>query len=592
MNGSGNSKIDSMNDRNGNGSGSDGSVPLMHAAAKIVAVVSLVFAGLIAALLLVNYIQTQSADPLNSEAINRLMLELRDNPGDEALKEQIRALDLLARKAYFTSRRQIRTGGFLLFLFAASFLAAMKYVSSFRSRYPDLTVGPDDTGAWESRLLARRYMIAGGLGLFAAAVVMGLLNGDELSFEGDVSGVGRQSSAEESGNTAAPVFADPSEMRRNWPNFRGPDGNGVAAVDTAPVSWDGASGEHILWKTEIPLPGYNSPIVWDNRLFLSGADLANMAVFCFDTDTGAILWRADLNDIPGSPAQKPDNSEDTGLAAPTMATNGVYVYVLFGTGDVACLDFEGNRVWAKNLGVPENHYGHSSSLITFRDLLLVQYDQNTGARLIALAAATGAPVYDQDRLTGISWASPIIVDTGGRHELILNSSPDVISYDPATGAELWRVDCMGGEVAPSLAYAEGRVFAVNEYAKLAAITLEGTPAVLWESMDDLAEVSSPVATKDFVFVATSYGTISCFDAVTGERYWYEDLPRGFYSSAVLVGENVYLMDMQGLMYIFRAAKAFSLVGTCHLGEGAVTVPAFMHGRIYIRGNRYLYCIGE
>ncbi|MHB9029975.1 MAG: outer membrane protein assembly factor BamB family protein, partial [Candidatus Latescibacterota bacterium] len=291
-------------------------------------------------------------------------------------------------------------------------------------------------------------------------------------------------------------------------------------------------------------------------------------------------------------AKKPDNTPDTGLAAPTMATDGVRVYVLYGTGDAAALDFEGNRVWAKNLGAPENHYGHSSSLITFRDLLLVQYDQNTGGHLIALSAKTGDIVYDQTRTIEISWASPILVNTGSRFEVILNSSPEVVSHDPATGRELWRVDCMGGEVAPSLAYADGMVFAVNETAKLAAISLSGTPKVLWESKDDLAEVSSPLAAGDFVFVATSYGTVSCFDRKTGERYWFEDLPKGFYSSPVLAGNNVYLMDMEGMMYIFKTGKKYEPVSTCELGEKAVTVPAFMSGRIYIRGFQNLYCIGE
>jgi outer membrane protein assembly factor BamB len=95
-----------------------------------------------------------------------------------------------------------------------------------------------------------------------------------------------------------------------------------------------------------------------------------------------------------------------------------------------------------------------------------------------------------------------------------------------------------------------------------------------------------------VFVGTSYGTISCFDSRTGERYWYEDLPHGFYSSPILVGDTVYLMDMNGLMYLFKAEKKYIQVNTCELGEKAVTVPAFMHGRIYIRGFDNLYCIGE
>ena len=136
------------------------------------------------------------------------------------------------------------------------------------------------------------------------------------------------------------------------------------------------------------------------------------------------------------------------------------------------------------------------------------------------------------------------------------------------------------------------VFVVNEYAILAAISLAGEPEVVWETDYELSEVSSPLAVGDLLFVATSYGTVSCYDAASGERYWYHDFPRGFYSSPVLAAGNVYLMDMKGTTHIVPAAREFSLVDSCDLGEDAVTVPAFMNGRIFIRGNDTLYCIGE
>ena len=212
--------------------------------------------------------------------------------------------------------------------------------------------------------------------------------------------------------------------------------------------------------------------------------------------------------------------------------------------------------------------------------------------MIALKTETGELHYDQPRDVEISWASPVVVNTGNRYEIILNANPYVMSHNPETGQELWRVDCMSGEVAPSAAYAGGIVFAVNEYARLAAITVDGTPEIVWESEDDLAEVASPLATEDFVFVAASYGTVSCYDSKTGERYWFHDFDKGFYSSPVLAGDNVYAMDITGAMMIFKASKEFSLVNTCELGESAVTIPAFMHDRIYIRGFENLYCIGE
>ncbi|MFC2085242.1 PQQ-binding-like beta-propeller repeat protein, partial [Bacteroidota bacterium] len=273
-------------------------------------------------------------------------------------------------------------------------------------------------------------------------------------------------------------------------------------------------------------------------------------------------------------------------------TEGQRVYVMFATGDLACLDYNGSRLWAKNLGKPVNHYGHSSSLIIHQNLLLVQFDQNTGGRLFAFNSATGELAYEKERDIAISWASPILIEFNERAELILSATPFVISYDPKTGNELWRVKCMMGEVGPSPAYADGMVYAVNEYARLAGITLSDTPQVAWEFDDDLSEVASPTANEDFVIVAASWGTVSCFNSKTGERYWYHDFDDGFYSSPIFVGEFVYIIDMNGVTFIIRPGEEFELVGQNELGEEAVTIPAFMHNRIYIRGEEHLFCIGN
>lgn len=555
---------------------------IWYGIAKKIVIFAAVSAGILSVLMIANYLQTKSNDPLNSQVITQLISKLQDNPEDLVLKEQIRALDLLARKAYFTYQWQIRTGGYLLFAFVLVLLLAFKFLSSLQPRLPNLNEGLRSEEGWENKLLSRKYILFGGLGVFMLALILGIVSQSELKNIGLVKRGGSQASD----------FASIEEMKKNWPGFRGPEGNGVAVDANYPTDWDGSSGENILWKTPISHPGYNSPIIWGKKIFLSGADREIQIVYCFDADSGDLLWQTELNDIPGSPERRPSVGDDTGFAAPTMTTDGERVFALFATGDIACLDLEGKQIWAKNLGVPDNHYGHSSSLITYQDLLIVPFDQNTGGRLLALSARSGDVVYDQPRDVDISWASPILVDTGDRMELILNSSPFVMSHDPRTGQELWRVKCMLGEVAPSLAYADGIVFAVNDYARLVGIKLQETPEVVWEYIDDLAEVASPLATKEFVFMAASFGTISCFDSKTGERYWFHDFDEGFYSSPILVGDKVYCMDMSGVLYIFKAQKEFELISRNELGEWAMTIPAFMHNRIYIRGVEHLFCIGN
>ncbi len=555
---------------------------MLYGIAKKIVIFAAVSAGILSVLMIANYLQTKSNDPLNSEVITQLIAQLQDNPEDLVLKEQIRALDLLARKAYFTYQWQIRTGGYLLFAFVLLLLLALKFLSSFQPRLPNLDEGLRSEEGWENKLLSRKYVLFGGLGVFILAIILGMVSQSEVKKIGIVQREGSQASD----------YASTDEMKENWPGFRGPEGNGVAVDADFPTEWDGPAGDNILWKIPIPHPGYNSPIIWEKKIFLSGADRNTQIVYCFDADSGDILWQTELNDIPGSPERRPSVGDDTGYAAPTMTTDGERVFAIFATGDIACLDFEGKRIWAKNLGMLDNHYGHSSSLITYQDLLIVPFDQNTGGRLLALRARSGDIVYDQPRDAEISWASPILVDTGGRMELILNSAPFVMSHDPRTGQELWRVKCMLGEVAPSPAYADGIVFAVNDYARLVGIKLTETPEVVWEYIDDLSEVASPLATKELVFMAASFGTLSCFDSKTGERYWFHDFDEGFYSSPILVGDKVYCMDMFSVMYIVKAQKEFELISQNELGEHAMTIPAFMHNRIYIRGEKHLFCIGK
>ena len=551
--------------------------------ARGIAFIAALLAGILSVLMIANFIQTRSVDPLHSGAIARLMARLQDNPEDVSLKEEIRALDLLARKAYFTHQWQIRTGGYLLLAFVLVLLPALKYMSSFRTNLPDLGRNPEAEESGKAMLLSRRSVLYGGAAFFLIAFGLGLLSQSEMK-RSSLPGAGKPPASAE--------FPSLDEIRSNWPGFRGPEGNAVAYAAGVPMEWDGPSGRNILWKTPLPLPGHNSPIVWGKRIFLSGADRRTQAVICFDADSGKILWRKELNDIPGSPAERPKVTEDTGYAAPTMTTDGRRVFALFATGDLACLDFDGNRIWAKNIGMPDNHYGIGSSLIAYRDLLLLQFDQNTGGRLLALKAGTGEPVYDQPREVAISWASPILVETGRRTELILNANPFVTGHDPQTGRELWRVSCMQGEIAPSPAFADGLVFAVNEYARLAAIKLGDTPEVVWEYLDDLPDVSSPLATRDFVFLPTGFGTVSCLDSKTGKRLWLHEFEDGFYSSPILAGDSVFLMDREGVTAIFKAGAEFRLVGRNALGERAVTIPAFMPGRIYIRGEKHLYGIGK
>jgi outer membrane protein assembly factor BamB len=207
-------------------------------------------------------------------------------------------------------------------------------------------------------------------------------------------------------------------------------------------------------------------------------------------------------------------------------------------------------------------------------------------------AKTGETAWESPRKSKIAWSSPALVNTGSRMELILSTNPNVSGYNPETGKELWSVDCLSGEVGPSVGYADGMVFAANEYAKLVGIKLGATPAVAWESDEFLPEVSSPLAVKGLLFIATSYGVFACFDAKSGKKFWSQEYGDPFYASPIYVDGKVYITDMSGKTHIVKASSEYQLIATPELGEKAVCSPVFAEGRIFIRGMNQLYCFGS
>lgn len=555
------------------------------------AVVAGIFSTALCILLIANYLQLQRTDPLNSPALEKLLGRLEANPDDGELREEIRALDLLARRAYFSRRWQIRTASLMLLGSVAVLVLSLKILSRGRQKLPDSNA---EVSSWQTASLSRIGVIAAGAVLVTAGLVTAFLSHSALNKEY----LGQEGSEETFGATAQVAtetevkenYLDTEELRRNWPAFRGPGGLGIAYVADAPMEWDGTTGQGVLWKTAIPKPGFNSPIIWGDRLYLSGADELGREVYCLDRKSGTILWQRNIDTVPGSPSEAPEVSTDTGYAAPTMTTDGTLVFAIFATGDIVGLDFAGNLVWSRNLGVPQNHYGHSSSLAIYRDLLIVQYDHDAGARLLALDTATGQTVWETERQVMTSWSSPIVVYTGRRPEIVLNANPYVASYDPDSGRELWQVECMYGEVGPSPAYADGLVYAANQYAQLVAIDVD-TAEIVWQAFDDLPDASSPLAVEGCVYVPTSYGYVSCLDAKTGEVYWTHEYGEGSYSSPVFACGRIYLIDRTGVMHIFEAGKEFVPVTDPVLGEESWAVPAFVDNLIYIRGKEHLYCIG-
>jgi len=598
--------------------------------------VSGIFCIAVSLLLLINFIHVKSSKPLESKALVALVEQFRGDSQNEDLKNDIRNLDLLARKAFFTGNWQIRTGSFLLLFGGILFAGLLRIYHDMKAKIgaPLITGGTTQI----TRLLSQRWiLIAGGL-LLGSAMVASFLTTDYLKMYRETGRVAQVTQAPEvrtveveTGDQETKRPGDqetrdqetrdqetkgPGEQRQEaggvvskdsiftppvarlqsssarHPSFRGHWAQGISEAVNLPVDWDGPSGRNIKWKVALEKPGYNSPVIWNNRLFIAGADAQSRIIFCYDRNTGSLLWRHEASGIPGSPAVPPRVSSDTGLAAPSVATDGKRVFAIFATGDLVATDIDGNRLWAKNLGVPNNHYGHSSSLLVWQDRLIVQFDTNSSGRLMALNVNTGEPVWDHPRKTTVSWASPMLAELDGRLQIITVTSPTVYGNDFENGSELWSLECLAGEVGASAAVFDGLVYAANEYARLVAIRPGPAPEIVWESDEYLPEAASPVAGSGLLFIATSYGMFVCYDAKTGEKYWEEEYGQGFYGSPMIAEGKVYLMDRGGTMHIFSLNRTKSNLGNPVLGEKSVVTPAFADGAIYLKGEKSLFCVAQ
>ena len=211
---------------------------------------------------------------------------------------------------------------------------------------------------------------------------------------------------------------------------------------------------------------------------------------------------------------------------------------------------------------------------------------------MALNSQTGETIWDTKRNVKISWSSPILAEIGGKFQLILAADPLVAGYDIETGKELWSLECMMGEMGASPAFSDGLVFAANEYARLVAIKPGPSASIVWEHDEYLPEVPSPVASDGLLFVATTYGVLVCYDAKTGTKYWEKEFSYGFFSSPVIADGKLYVSDLHGITHILKVSKTAELIGEPQLGERITATPAFSDGRIYIRGELNLYCIGQ
>jgi len=546
-----------------------------------------VFSVIILILLVVNFLQIKVYDPVREERLEMMKLTLSNKPNDMQLLEQIRQTDLEIRADRLKRQAFSRRGAVLLFAGLVVLVFSLKLANDLKKQphLPEKAHSQKDI----NELYAHRTRFAVAAG-FVGVLIFVLV----IAFAGRIRDYSSAfiRTAEEDAN---------SVVQGTWARFRGPGGAGISRYENIVQDVNVSTGKNIIWKTEIPLSGMNSPVVCEGKVFVTGGNENTTQVYCFDASGGTLLWTGVVPRVTGVDYEKFEMPEDTGIAAPTAVVNEHGVYAIFANGDMAGFDHSGEILWNINLGLPDSTYGYASSLDVYKDMVLVQYDQGESeddkSKLIAIDCKTGNIVWQTVRPVPGTWTSPIVIEHQGVEQIITAGDPWVIAYNPSDGSELWRVDCLGTDVAPSPIYAGGLVFGIEPYTELVAIKPDGSgditkTHIAWTAEDGIPDICSPVSDGQRIYLLTTDGTFTCYKVSDGAKVYEEDLSLDIQASPSLVGDKLFLLSERGMMIVIQAGDEYKEVARSDLGEYCYASPAFIDGRMYIRAKKNLYCIGS
>ncbi len=428
------------------------------------------------------------------------------------------------------------------------------------------------------------------------------------------------------GISIEPVLAQSA----NWAGWRGNDGSGISTETNLPTEW--SSTKNIKWKTAINGRGHSSPIVWGKRVFLTtsiegavipgaqavrhvhkgqewlhpdsvGADHSyTMKLLCLNADSGKILWEQ-----PVYEGKVYDNRHRKNTyASPTPVTDGKYVYLSFEAEGLYAYDFNGKLIWKSSLGsIAKGGMGYGTSPVIFEKLLILQCDQEygEGSFIAAVDKATGKEVWRVARTNRRSWATPLLVKANGRTELVASGAESIIAYEPATGKELWRAPGVVSNPIPSPVVGHGLVFvtAGSQEKRAMAIRLgasgdlTNTSNIVWQFDKGTAYVPSPILYGDFLYLISDAGLITMMEAKSGKvmSQTRVPVPAKFTASLVAYEGKLLMVSEDGDAFVMRVdGSAPEVLNVNSIAEPVYASPAIAGGKIFLRSEKNLYCIGK
>jgi len=398
------------------------------------------------------------------------------------------------------------------------------------------------------------------------------------------------------------MIAVEGEGAAYWPRWRGPSGQGDVEGTGYVDRW--SKTENVTWRTPIPGRGHSSPIIWGDYIFLTTAKgEADLFMLAFNRTDGRLLWETQVPTPLGVEHTYWKNSK----ASATPTTDGELIYASFGTHGLAAFDFSGRLVWHRQFGRIDNYHGTAGSPVLYRDRVFLYQDHrptgDVGAFVAAFDKKTGETIWWTDRSQTVGWGTPVVISTGARDELIVNSQQLVQAYDPDTGRELWRVRGMLREVIPTCVVGEGLVFCSSGRAGPTFAIRPGGSGdvtdthVVWSSPKGSPFVPSAMLHGDLLYLINDMQSIlTVYVAKTGEVAYQGRLGQavreGFSASPVAVGNKIFFTNDMGQTFVVEAGREFKLLHVNELDAQVIASPALVDGVWYWRTDSELLAIGN
>jgi outer membrane protein assembly factor BamB len=396
----------------------------------------------------------------------------------------------------------------------------------------------------------------------------------------------------------------------NWSNWRGPDGLGVSRETDLPIEW--STEKNVLWKAEIPGMGTSSPSVHGNRVYVTTqTDDDGLHVLAIDVKTGTVDWKRRV-----ASGRLPTHNLHN-MATPTPVTNGTRIWAHFGTGDLVCLDYNGNTVWTRNLvtdyGAYNTNHGMGNSPMLVDGKLFIACMHQGPSYLLALDPESGRTLWKTDRNPESegeamdSYSSPLVVRMDDRTLIVLSGADHLDAYDPETGEQVWvssglQVPHPYGRTISGPAFGEGTVVTVASGFRNQGFVIAVNPSLkgeitstgrLWETRRYAPDCPCPLVYRGMVFMIRDDGMASCLDLRTGEPFWQERLfSQNIKVSPVAADGKIYFSSGEGECKVVEAAPELKILAHNDLEEYMIASPALSNRKVFLRTASTLYCIGH